>query len=88
MYQHFPFQGSPKYIQIGIFGLKINHLANPASLSKSVGKPKIGPIFAALVNGPLVFKQPNDSWLAWLILERFRRQKNKIHCCQMPPRIA
>jgi hypothetical protein len=27
IYQHFPFQGPPKFIQIGIFGLKINHLA-------------------------------------------------------------
>jgi hypothetical protein len=26
-YQHFPFQGPPKYTQIRIFGLKINHLA-------------------------------------------------------------
>jgi hypothetical protein len=27
IYQHFPFQGSPNYTQIGMFGLKINHLA-------------------------------------------------------------
>jgi hypothetical protein len=27
MYQRFPFQGPPKFIHIGIFGLKINHLA-------------------------------------------------------------
>jgi hypothetical protein len=27
IYQHFPFQGTPKYTQIGIFGTKINHLA-------------------------------------------------------------
>jgi hypothetical protein len=27
IYQHFPFQGPPKCTQIGIFGLKINHLA-------------------------------------------------------------
>jgi hypothetical protein len=27
MYQHFPFQGPPKYTKIGIIGLKINHLA-------------------------------------------------------------
>jgi hypothetical protein len=26
-YQHFPFHGPPKYTQIGIFGMKINHLA-------------------------------------------------------------
>jgi hypothetical protein len=26
-YQHFPVQGPPKFAQIGIFGLKINHLA-------------------------------------------------------------
>jgi hypothetical protein len=30
MYQHFPFQGPPKFTQIGIFGLKINHLATLA----------------------------------------------------------
>jgi hypothetical protein len=30
MYQHFPFQGPPKYTQIGISGTKINHLATPA----------------------------------------------------------
>jgi hypothetical protein len=27
IYQHFPFKGPPKYTKIGIFGLKINHLA-------------------------------------------------------------
>jgi hypothetical protein len=27
--QPFPFQGHPKFIHIGIFGLKIYHLANP-----------------------------------------------------------
>jgi hypothetical protein len=27
IYQHFPFQGPPKFTKIGIFGLKINHLA-------------------------------------------------------------
>jgi hypothetical protein len=27
IYQHFPFQGPPKHTQIGIFGLKINHMA-------------------------------------------------------------
>jgi hypothetical protein len=27
MYQPFPFQGPPKFSQIGIFGLKIYHLA-------------------------------------------------------------
>jgi hypothetical protein len=27
IYQHFPSQGFPKFTQIGIFGLKINHLA-------------------------------------------------------------
>jgi hypothetical protein len=33
--QHFPFQGPQKYTQIGIFGLKRNHLAtlNPAVIS-------------------------------------------------------
>jgi hypothetical protein len=27
IYQHFPFQGPPKFTQIAIFGLKTNHLA-------------------------------------------------------------
>jgi hypothetical protein len=27
IYRHYPFQGPPKIIQIGIFGSKINHLA-------------------------------------------------------------
>jgi hypothetical protein len=27
IYQHFPFKGPTKYTQIGILGLKINHLA-------------------------------------------------------------
>jgi hypothetical protein len=27
IYQHFPFQGPPKFTQIGIFGFKTNHLA-------------------------------------------------------------
>jgi hypothetical protein len=27
IYQHFPFQGPPNCTQIGIFGMKINHLA-------------------------------------------------------------
>jgi hypothetical protein len=27
IYQHFPFQGPPKHIQFGIFGIKINYLA-------------------------------------------------------------
>jgi hypothetical protein len=27
IYQHFPFQGPPKYTQIGILGMKIYHLA-------------------------------------------------------------
>jgi hypothetical protein len=31
VYQHFLFQGPPKYTLIGIFGLKINHLANLAA---------------------------------------------------------
>jgi hypothetical protein len=30
-YQHFHYQGPPKFTQIRIFGLKINHLANPAA---------------------------------------------------------
>jgi hypothetical protein len=27
IYEHFPFQGPPKFTQIGILGMKINHLA-------------------------------------------------------------
>jgi hypothetical protein len=30
IYQHFPFSGPPKFTQIGIFGLKTNHLATLA----------------------------------------------------------
>jgi hypothetical protein len=30
MCEHFPFQGPPKFNQIGIFGVKINHLATLA----------------------------------------------------------
>jgi hypothetical protein len=26
-YQHFPFQGTPKFTKIGISGMKVNHLA-------------------------------------------------------------
>jgi hypothetical protein len=33
IYKHFPFQDPPKYIQIGIFGTKINHLATLTALS-------------------------------------------------------
>jgi hypothetical protein len=29
IYQHFPMQNLPKFTQIGIFGLKICHLATP-----------------------------------------------------------
>jgi hypothetical protein len=36
MYQNFPFQGPPKYTQIGIFGLKINHLATLCQLTKTL----------------------------------------------------
>jgi hypothetical protein len=32
IYQHFPFQGPPKYAEIGSFGLKRNHLATPVQL--------------------------------------------------------
>jgi hypothetical protein len=37
IYQHFPILGPPKFIQIGIFGLKINHLA---TLRSFTGKQK------------------------------------------------
>jgi hypothetical protein len=29
IFKHFPIKGLPKFTQIGIFGLKINHLATP-----------------------------------------------------------
>jgi hypothetical protein len=29
--KHFPFQGPPEYTQLGIFGMKINHLATLVS---------------------------------------------------------
>jgi hypothetical protein len=32
MYQHFPIQGPPKFTQIGIFGLEINHPATVVDL--------------------------------------------------------
>jgi hypothetical protein len=31
IYQYFPIYGPPKFTQIGIFGLKINHLATLSS---------------------------------------------------------
>jgi hypothetical protein len=34
-YQPFPLQGPPKFAQIGIFGMKIYHLATPDSTGKS-----------------------------------------------------
>jgi hypothetical protein len=34
MYQHFPLQGPSKLTEIGIFGLKINHLATLARTSQ------------------------------------------------------
>jgi hypothetical protein len=45
MYQHFPFQGLPKYIQRGIFGMKIYHLATliqPTFFQNSRAKNKCG----------------------------------------------
>jgi hypothetical protein len=36
MCQHLPFQGSPKYTQIGIFGVKMNHLATLDSTSRII----------------------------------------------------
>jgi hypothetical protein len=35
IYQLLPLQGPPKFIQIGIFGLKIYHLATLVEISKS-----------------------------------------------------
>jgi hypothetical protein len=37
IYQHFPFQGPPKCTEIGIYGLKLNHLATLAWLSLFLG---------------------------------------------------
>jgi hypothetical protein len=34
IYKRFPFQGPPKFTQIGIFGLKRNHLATLIVISK------------------------------------------------------
>jgi hypothetical protein len=38
IYQHFLFQGPPKYTQNGIFGLKIYHLATLAVMSASMSR--------------------------------------------------
>jgi hypothetical protein len=38
IYQHFPFQGPPKFTQMGIFGLK-NHLASLATSCSTAAKP-------------------------------------------------
>jgi hypothetical protein len=54
-YTHFPFQGPPKFTQIAIFGLKINHLAtlllrwNPEILTK-IFFPLTGRIIQAMTN--------------------------------------
>jgi hypothetical protein len=58
IYQHFPLQDTPKYTQIGIFGLKINHLVtlvfvccskkksgNPA-LEADLNPPALKPSFS------------------------------------------
>jgi hypothetical protein len=49
VYQHFPFQGPPKYTQLGIFGPKINHLA---PLLLAMGRfskiTKVGQVFGLL----------------------------------------
>jgi hypothetical protein len=56
IYQRFPFQGSLKYTQIGIFGLKRNHLATWPLAGKLKGfgpkrkcKEKQGPILRTRV---------------------------------------
>jgi hypothetical protein len=38
IYQHCPLQGPPKYTQIVIFGLKINHLATVFSTTQETSK--------------------------------------------------
>jgi hypothetical protein len=40
IHQHFPFQGPPKFTQVGILGLKIYHLATLLLVS-TVKKPAI-----------------------------------------------
>jgi hypothetical protein len=35
IYKHFPIQGPPKFTQIGIFGLKTNHLATLCNVPKT-----------------------------------------------------
>jgi hypothetical protein len=39
LYQYFPIQGPPKFTQIGIFGLKRNHLATAIEIGvvKTIG---------------------------------------------------
>jgi hypothetical protein len=36
VHQQFPFQGSPKFTQFGIFGLTKNHLATPVAARRDV----------------------------------------------------
>jgi hypothetical protein len=45
MYQHFPFQCPPKFSQIKIFDLKINHPATlfPMAKSSTVKEPYLKP---------------------------------------------
>jgi hypothetical protein len=42
MHQHFPFQGPPKFTQIWIFGLKINHLATLNAMMSEKMEKMIG----------------------------------------------
>jgi hypothetical protein len=52
MCQHLPLQDPPKFIQVGIFGLKINHLA-PCR--------KLGPLKNLLcIDFPLAQKNPDE----------------------------
>jgi hypothetical protein len=45
IYQNFPFLDPPKFTQIGIFGFKMYHLANPGvyMLAKNKAQPRVGP---------------------------------------------
>jgi hypothetical protein len=40
IYQHLPLQEPPKFTQIGISGLKINHLATLSATSPKQSKPQ------------------------------------------------
>jgi hypothetical protein len=72
MYEHFPFSDPPKFTQIGIFGLKTNHLATLQ-----------GPGYCACLQGneviETIFSQKLDQFgrqdkilmsMEWVVLRR------------------